>query len=270
MDPRARLDDIRGLLEAGESDEAAGALVSLWGEMADPSGPWRALRASLLARYLARAAASGPDARARIVALRSEVSPPEGPDPGDAATVREWCTLNIVLDQADRTLSWLDRVETDPEAVARLRPLAGFLPYILRQAGRWPDIARWFPDPGRSIRAAYGAARAWLEQHPGAPAAVVSALRAFPRDRAALVYAGLLAAGRDEEAESAAELALSLDEDGRQLRLKLVSTAVEEAGQARERHLLWMASEEDRGEWAMELREKVVAALADGERGRES
>lgn len=261
MDPRASVEEVRAMFDDGRADEAAAALADLWRGMADPAEPWRPMRSSLLAGLLARAAAAGPTSRRSIESLRQESSPPQGPDPGDHIAVREWCTLNIALGQADRTLSWLDRVESDPAAMQLLRPLSGFIPYILRQAGRWADMARWFPNPAGAIRQAYSVAASWLQRLDADSAHLEPTIRAFARDRAALVYASLLAAGRDGDAVAAAELAASLDGEPARLRSVLVTTAVRSATQARPHQLDWLAAAGDRGEQAMELRERITELL---------
>lgn len=262
MDPRERVSHIRSLFDDGNADEATRELVDVWGAMGDPSEPWRPMRSSMLAGLLTRAAAAGPEPRRSVEALRREVAPAHGPDAADHFAVREWCTLNIALGQADRSLSWLDRVESDPAALANLRPLAGFIPYILRQAGRWPDMARWFPDPIGAVRHAYATADSWLRRLDVDSQHLATTIRAFARDRAALVYASLLAAGRDAEALRAAEAAAGLDPEPDRLRTILIATALEQASQARPHQLQWLSAGTDRGERALELHEAVTAALA--------
>jgi hypothetical protein len=261
MEPREKLDQITALFQEGQADRAAADLGDLWREMGDPSGPWRPMRSSFLARLLARAAATGPGPRGIVAAIRDEVSPPQGPDPADHRAVREWCTLNIALNQADRTLSWLDRVESDPAALESLKPLAGFIPYILRQAGRWPDMARWFPSPVGSIRHAYAVADGWLGRLGDDSSRHAQTIRAFARDRAALVYASMLAAGRDADAIAAAEAGCTLDPEPSRLRETMVQVAARDAGQARAHQLVWLDSSGNRGEQVMELRERVVSML---------
>lgn len=265
MDIRLRLATISAHIDEARSDEAAADILSTWEELARMGGAARGLRAGILAGVIRRCVESWPATRQTFADLRDGLSADDGPNTADPHSIRDWTGLNVALGQTDLTLAWLERAAQDPADWEALQPLRGFLAGVLRDAGRWGDVAKWFPDALGAVREAHAATEAFLSRAANAPPQwtdhAARLVRAYFRDRVSMIYAGLLAAGREADAAAAADLACRIDPHPSALRLKLISTAVEEAGQPRMMHLEWLQRATDRGEWALELREKVEAGL---------
>lgn len=257
---------IRGLIEDGLLDAAGDMAASLWDELGASVGMLRSGRSALMAGLLARLARESEEGRRRVSRWRDSAGGAEGPPPGDLDLVRDWAGLNVVLGDSGRTLDWLSRMEGDARSLAALFPLRGLFTQILREAGRWADLAKWFPDPLAAVRGLHGNVQGFLRQAESpalgwSPERAAEVASAYFRDRCATVYTALLAAGRDREAAEVADLSASLDSQPGAMRMSLLAMAVSDAGQAREEHVRWLDESGDRGEMAMELREKVNQRL---------
>lgn len=278
---RRRLREAHALVDAGMTDAAVDATLALWSGLDAATPQLRTSRAAFLAGLISSLVRDSSRARELFAQVRDRAGGPEGPPLGDAATLRDWVGLNVALGQPERILSWLDRIQfedVDPAATespwgegSALTAMRGFFTSVLREAGRWEDIARWFPNPIRALstfhantlawfeRASAGAWAGWFE---GSPREIATA---YFRDRAALVYASLLAAGREDEARDVAKMSASLDRDPVAMRVSLVFLAVAHAGQARPEHLEWLREAPLDDERATDLRAHTARLLGLGE-----
>lgn len=265
-DFRERQIAIRGMIDDGLIDAAADLAQSLWEDLEHAGGMLRAGRSALLAGVLARLSRESDTARSRISRWRDQAGGEEGPPPAALDIVRDWVGLTVVLGEPGRILDWLSRMEREPRYLADLLPLRGLFTQILREAGRWSDLAKWFPDPQSAIRGLHANVQGFLRQAESptmnwSPERAAEVASGYFRDRSATVYAALLAAGRDAEASHVADLAASLDSQPRAMRMALLAMAVSDAAQPREEHLRWLDESGDRGELALELREKIARSL---------
>ncbi len=263
---RERHGAIRGMIDDGLLDAAGDLVESLWEDLGASGGMLRGGRAALLAGLLARLMRESDAMRRRVARWRDSAGGAEGPPPGDLDLVRDWAGLNIVLGDSGRTIEWLLRMESDPRSLAVMFPLRGLFTQILREAGRWADLAKWFPDPVMAVRGLHANVQGFLRQAESpalgwSPQRAAEVAAAYFRDRCATVYAALLAGGRDAEAAQVADFASSLDAQPTAMRMALLAMAVSDAGQARQEHLRWLDESGDRGEMALELREKVERGL---------
>jgi hypothetical protein len=205
-------------LKDGRYDEATRGYVWLWNNIPDFPGAyqmgWMGMRGSVLLRELATLTSQHAPAHADFSAIRdaSAVAAPTFDRTDWFGPRVDWLNLNQVLAERDRTLTWFDGVKADPRYAPVIQHCARLLKEPLQESQRWADLGRLFPDALAKLAEVYELANA------GAPASgeregdEMARLCAEEfRNEAAVLYAGLRAAGRANDAKAVREEALRLD-----------------------------------------------------------
>jgi tetratricopeptide (TPR) repeat protein/thiol-disulfide isomerase/thioredoxin len=192
LEPRYEL--ARAQYQAGRYADAQENFVWVWQNMAKVNSELAGVRLTFLASEICDLLAKYPPARARFSKLRDEAELPH---------LDEWVTLNHILGEDQLTFSWLDKVKNDPSQSAKLKDVAFALEPLLIKAGRFSDAAIFIHDPLLTLTRKYQFAKEVF--HEG------DSSNPFPED-AGRIYACLLAAGRDAEAERVAQESLKLQD----------------------------------------------------------
>jgi hypothetical protein len=256
-----RLSAARGAMDSGLLDKAQKDFLGLWSETvvrdAERSAPERMVLTDAL-QTLAERHAPGREA---IVAERERLDALLKTDAKTFEALDGWIHLNEALREESRTLAWYDRIKDDADSKATLTRMSGLLRGTLARADRWEDVVRVVADPMKTVAATYSildraATPRHLDEQRRNQMREVH-LRSF-REEAAGMYAGLLMAGRDEEATSLAAGATKLD-DTPTTRVMLVAKAVQK-GQPRRAQGALLDEAERAGRNVGELRKKIAAS----------
>ncbi len=265
VDVRARLDLAKGLASAGKPDEATDEYVWLWQNMLKHDQAYYGVRLSFMANDMTLLAARHAGARERFAELRDELGVAMENDKVHREDLVDWVTLNRVLGDAKTTLAWFDRVKEHPRWQPLLKYVERQLQELLIGEGRWADAGLLSSDPIGEIER-HHAILAQMPKHDfpedlpeEARKSAEEAPRRLLQGKAGTLYAALLAAGREDDAERLASRAQEMDRSPAMV-AALVSTALT-ADQPREQQLSWIdrAAKEDVG--LTSLRDKVQAAL---------
>jgi thioredoxin 1 len=265
-DMRARLNLARALVNDGKNEEAADEYVWLWKHMLEEQPSMYGVRLSFMAGDMERLADSDQGARAKFVAVRDETFKRVQGERVAREDLTDWLTLNRILGEQDETLKWFDTVKEEPRWRSMLQGNVGIFDEPLRGAGRWADLGRLYKDPMRDLQFRHQliAMRPPMSLPEGIPEEQRKEIEDMPgnmfRENVSRIYAALLAADREKEAEAFANEARRLDGSAK-LRDALVETALE-AREPREEHLGWTA--EGEGRLDGDLRKRVQAALKKG------
>lgn len=236
MGMQERLQAAQELAQVGEHEKATDEFVWLWHNMVAQEPAMSGVRGSFMASYMTQLAAAFGPARERFAAMRDEAEARLKGEDKTWQDLDDWIVLNEVVGQQDRTLEWFDRLKNDPESRATLDRQSFRLQKLLEERERWADSVIFVRDPGAKLRGAHAQMQMMLRmadspQMEGQRDEVLQTGREMFRDSAGRLYAGLLAAGRDEEAGKVREQAVKLDDSG-PMRAALVKWALK-AGQAR-------------------------------------
>ncbi len=207
----ARYELARAQFQAGRYADAQDNFVWLWQNMSKINPHLGLVRLTMLPQEISDLIAKYPAAKARFGKLRDEV---------ELTNLDDWITLNHALGDDNLSFVWFEKVRNDPAQTAKLKDVAFKLEPLLIKAGRWSDAATFLKDPIAQLRSRYDMSQA-VFKHTGED-------NPFPRE-AGRMYACLLAAGRNEEAEKVAEESLKL-ENTPEVKESLVFTAFD-AGQ---------------------------------------
>jgi thioredoxin 1 len=265
VDVRARMDLARELQQAGKAEEAAEEYVWLWEHMLEHAPAMYGVRLSFMAGDMERLAKGNAGAKKKFTELRDKTGKALDGEKVDQESVSDWVVLNKIIGDSKATLSWYDRVKDQ----ARWRPLVNRVSRDLMELfiaqKRWADVGRMYPDPIRELEKEDEFRKMIPRREPpaGMDEASRKMIEEMPsrmfREKAARLYAGLLAAKRDGDAEKFAARARELD-DSPKMVATLISTALE-AEQARKAHLEWIDAA--KGDAAVAgLKERVEAGLA--------
>jgi thioredoxin 1 len=236
---RARYDLARALARDRRFDEAVEEFVWLWEHMLEHDRATSGVRLSSMVNDMQRLAQRSDAARARFIALRDKTGKLLEGDKVDGSALRDWVALNKVVGDPDATLAWYDRVKDEPRWRPLVERVSRDLTELLTAKKRWADVGRIQHDPLGDLdnliaflailkKQELLVGDAKFEDIPGQMA----------RDHARVVYAGLLASGRDGDAVKLADKARAYDASTRML-AALISTALE-AGQPRAAQLEWL------------------------------
>ena len=266
VDIRARLDLARSLDRAGKLDEAADEYVWLWRNMLKHDQGYYGVRLSFMAGDMERLAARSAVAKKKFTELRDEVTPAIQGAKVDRDDLVDWVTLNKIVGDTDATLAWFEKVKDEPRRRPLLKYVDDDLEELLISKGRWADVGRVYPDPIEALKRQYEFSKTLSADNlpSGISAEQRKYLEDMPkqklRDKAGILYAGTLAAGREDVAQKLAARARELDESPAMI-AALVSTAFK-ADQPRKQHLEWIEAADKQDESLAGLREKVQAALS--------
>lgn len=265
VDIQARLELARSLARTGKYREATDEFLWLWEHMLEHDRSFYGVRLSFMASYMEDLAAKHAGAKRKFTELRDRTAQAIEGEKIDPDDLVDWVTLNEVVGDTEATLTWFDKVK----AQARWRPLvkrvARRLQELLIEGGRWADIGRLYTDPIGEIEREH-ALNAMRPKHD--PPEVLSDeqrkyIEDMPnrmlREKAGIIYAGLLAARREDEAEKFTARARELDESAAMV-AALVSTALK-ADQPRKQHLQWIDAIEKPDEALAKLREQTQRTL---------
>lgn len=234
----------RGAEEAGDAGRAAECFVRVWTMILDrmPGTDWAD---RWMSESMQRLASTSPDSRVKFELVRDKIGSRLGGEKVLASELRGWVICNRVLDESSVTLEWFDRAKRD----RRMRPLLDAVRYeladVLVAAGRWADLAEIALDPMdelESRRRLLAVTDAKYCDDPRHDAIMRVENKAFDSgwtEDMARIYAGLLAARREEQAGAFAAKARDLY-GGPVMNIALVRWAMR-AGEPRQEHAGWMA-----------------------------
>ncbi|MBL8887097.1 MAG: thioredoxin fold domain-containing protein [Phycisphaerales bacterium] len=272
-DMMARLRTVREVAQAGKSEEAAEEYAWLWENMVGIDPHMLGVRGSFMAMDMKALAERSADAKARFTLLREVAAAKRTADPASVEFLDDWIVLNEVIGDDDATLAWFDRVKLgEGESASETKMLGGVsfrIVELLLAKDRLADVVRLYPDPLAEIRSDFELSAEMARRQPALPdfldEATKESVRAQPweqfREKVAVLYAGFLAAGKDEKAAEIMAEARKLYDRPR-LVTGVIGFAVER-GQARRAMNGLLDDAEKAGADVKELRAKLEAALAD-------
>ncbi len=221
-------------LSRGEPGLAAEEYEWLWNNMLEHEPAMVGVRLSFMVNDMQRLAAKDVAAKKRFTVMRDAVEKKADADKDDVAARADWVALNEVLRDDDRTLAWYDRVKDDGDSRPQVERTTYNLQQLFKKHKRWADLGRMSRDPMGDARQA----TMMLSMNMG-EGEEREQMKEFAQNHARSsisdLYAGLLAAGREKDADKVAGVLLKSLDDAASRRA-LVSAALE-AGQAKERHL---------------------------------
>jgi thioredoxin 1 len=235
-DIMARVELARALVQAKEFDEAATELTWLWENAVKVNPAMQGVRIAAIGPLIQDLAAENEPARTTFTKIRDNTETRLKADNKTWEDLIDWLVLNDAVGDPDRTLAWFDRIKGDPESAETLERMGMRLEPMLLQRNRLADAACLWRDPVQHLkqeRAMFAFALKMSDPGSGESEELKQAFR----PPAAMLYAGLLAAGRDKDAERVATEVMKTD-NGPGMKAALVSAALE-ANQPREVHLFW-------------------------------
>ncbi|HRJ50994.1 MAG TPA: hypothetical protein PKU91_10685, partial [Phycisphaerales bacterium] len=175
----------------------------------------------------------------------------------------DWVTLNGVVEEDFKTLEWFDRVKGQPG----WRPILGYVEYpvsqLLIERERWADLGLIFADPVETLKREHLIHREVRQAQEGDAVPVEMRRRRQQqqddrfRTRIGQMYAGLLAAERENDAGKFAVHAREIDPSS-EMTDSLVSWALR-VNKVRPAFAEWLAGRTDPA--GMQLAEQVDAVL---------
>jgi hypothetical protein len=166
----------------------------------------------------------------------------------DPRDVTDWIALNSIVGDQTRTLEWFDKVKTDARWKPLFRLASAELESLLVVEKRWADIPMVHADPKEEIES-FGEMMK-LEERMSAREGIppeqnlemMETMRRVHRDRLARLYAGLLAADREAEANAFAGQAREVDGDKEAGMLIALLEMALQADEARQVHMEWLTA----------------------------
>lgn len=224
-----RMQLARTLVNAEKYDKATEQYLWLWANAAKKEPAMVGVRVSSMANEIAELCERYEPAKVEFVKLR-DAAEERLKQPGKAwDDLQDWLALNSAVGQEHKTLEWFDRVKGDADARSTLERFSSRLEPILEANERWADMGRVITEPLTRLRREWGMV-AMSGQVPNADEALRAQVRKLAierfRGRAATLYAGLILAGRTDEAAAVAAKTVEMD-DTPETRLALVGRAVE-------------------------------------------
>lgn len=250
VDVQAKMDLAQSLMQGRQYEEAADEYVWLWEHMLQHSPSMYGVRLSFMASDMERLARMSAEARDKFVQLRDKAGARLDAEKVDAQDLVDWVVLNNrVLNDFDSTVEWFDRVKDQPRWQPLIQRVSRDLSKMFIQMNRWADAGRLYTDPLGELQSSYDLMTMTSRYAPpeGLTKEQRQELEEMParmfRDGAGELYAGLLAAGREEAAASVAAKAREYDPSA-----ETVSTLIEtalQADQPRAVHQQWIAALQD-------------------------
>jgi len=212
-------------LESGKNEDATDQFIWLWSNSPMGKEEMIKMRRSMLAGLLSRVAGRSAEAKKKISTLR------DGTEKEDRLS---WAILNTVLAEDDRTLSWFDGIADKPAKEKAYGDLKPGLENMLLNRGRFKDVGTFgMQKPLEELD------ELETESKKIADAVKKKFGNKIPPNldfdpfvnNAGVVYACLVAAGRDDEAKQVYDRCLKMrDSDEMKETLK---KAAEEAAKAK-------------------------------------
>ncbi len=239
-DIRARMQYADALRYAGKFEDALAEYRWLWEHMLEHDASMGGVRRSFLAGDIKELIAEHEPAREVFRHLRDQAEARLKKAP-DWDTLLDWLKLNDIIDDPSATMAWVDRMLRDEEGIATLARVVHAIRDTLIEQGRYDALGRLIDNPHEAfehdLALMKGSSRSLIAaamSEETRRATRTTARRLFA-DRAAILHAALLAAGRPDEAWKIFERAL-WEEDSVAMRLALARHA-HAAGVLSERHL---------------------------------
>lgn len=265
VDVRARMELARSLAMDRKYLEAADEYLWLWKNMLEHEPAMYGVRLSFMASDMDGLARKSEEARGKFVALRDETGKRMEGEKVEMEDVADWVVLNNrVLNDADATVKWFERVKDQPKWQPFINRVSFDLTEMFIELGRWADVGRLSIDPLAELQSDWQLLKltSGHELPKGLNKEERKQLEEMPRqmfrEKTGQRYAGLLAAEREELAERLAAKAREHDPSIHMVKT-LVGTALD-AGQARAVHLNWITAAKDTS--LESLGKRVTEALA--------
>jgi thiol-disulfide isomerase/thioredoxin len=226
VDIQVRLEQARNL---GQTDPAAAAhqYQWLWDNMLRHNPAMHTVRLTFMANEMRRLAAKSPPALATFTTLRDAAESKLNIREGRSLAIADWLTLNRVVGDDARSLSWFDGIKLDASRHPDLRANEVDIRRLLEDAGRWADLGRLYAEPTKHAQRVIERAKDTLRY------ARTSDLKEATqhsqestRKALSITYAALLAADRDDEADQVAKTLIEFS-DTPESRRALVSRALQ-------------------------------------------
>lgn len=266
VDVDAKLNLARTLASSGKYIEAADEYVWLWDNMIEHQPSMYGVRLSFMAGDMERVAAKNKDARAKFVALRDKAGKDVDAGKVDRETLVDWVVLNTrVLNEGDKVLAWYDKVKDQPAANSLIERVERDLTELLIAKQRWADIGKLQKDPIAKLEQDHDFLRMTTSRQIGGfDKARKDEMDEYSRDnyreKVSTLYAGLLAAGRDNIASTYQQRARELDKSPK-MTFALVRVALD-AKQSRAEHVTWLQEAAKTDAATADLIKAVQAELA--------
>lgn len=231
VDVQSRLNLARALSQSSPK-EAADEYEWLWDNMVKYQPSMVGVRGSFMVSDMQRLADNNEDAKARFTKMRDGLEAKLKAKDATSETLRDWMDLNNVVGDDDRTVAWYDRVKADPAAKRDIQG-AYRLKQLLRERGRWADLGKITTNPVAEAKQSTMILTVASAREDG-DKGHDEMMKNHARMSVAQLYAGLLAAEREKDADKVAKVLLDKLDDAASRRM-LVQTAIE-AHQPRRRH----------------------------------
>lgn len=259
MSGHERMQLIQKLVQMNKLDEATEQYAELWESSKHEVG-MGGVRGSFLAGDIERLAKRHPPAMKKFRELRDTLERTfEGDTKRDYQQQDDWIVLNEVVGESKRTLEWFDRIKDKPNRDKVLQFGTFRIERLLEENERWADLGRLWEDPIRELKQDFSRLEMSRnmrgEFSPEQKKSIEEAQSRNFREKVGNMYVGLLAAGRDKDAEELAGEAVDLD-DTAAMRIALVNGALK-GGQSRKAQLDLLAAAETKA--AVEKNEREVA-----------
>lgn len=214
---RARARHAGNLLNTGRFDQALVEYDWLWRHLHREAPAMAGVRVSFMAGEMGHLCRQFQPAQAHFEQLRDQTEAIARADTDDSSfeTRLDWMVLNEVVGEADRTLAWFEGVDVHALADSVVSCCIPRLVPLLRRRGRWAEIGQLFRDPLAEVRLNHDMVVQSETQLTHMPAAVRQRtdelMKDLFREQSAVLYRGLCAAGRTEEAAAVQREAIRLD-----------------------------------------------------------
>lgn len=189
----ARYELARAQFASGRYEDATDNFVWVWQNMTRLTPELAGVRLTFLASEISDLIAQYPAARTPFVKLRDEAQ---------TRNLADWVTLNQILGDDRASFDWFDKIKHDPAQSGKLKDVAFKLEPLLISSGRWADAAVFIKEPLVVLKKKFEFAQEMVKE--------TGDVNPFPDD-AGRIYACLLAAGRNSEADKVAAESLKLE-----------------------------------------------------------
>jgi len=248
IDTQARMQVAQSLAQSGQFEKAAEEFVWLWQHMLEHDPAMTGVRLSFMANDMQALAKKSPVAKAKFTELRDQTGELLKKPKVSGTDLSDWLILNTIIEDQKATLDWFDGVKNQAKWTPLLTRQARILTPLLIEQSRWADIALLYPDPIAHIEQEFEFQK-MIPKHEapeGLDEQTRKMIEEMPmssfRKTSANLYASLLTAPREKEANALADRARVLDKSTAMTQA-LISTALN-AGQPRAAQLEWLSSPE--------------------------
>lgn len=266
VDVQELMNAARDLANDGKDTAAADAYVWLWKNMLKHDSAMVGVRGSFMAGEMEQLAADSEAARKKFTTLRDDTEQqlkdnPQRGSPRSFPNLRsDWIQLNAMLNDDDRTLAWFDGSKTMIAKHGAWDSLSVHLQDLLIEHERWADLASMFSDPLKELNEQQQMREMSNRFAEGEHA---DEMRQYHdqslRETAGMLYASMLAAGRDQDAGKTADRAIKLMDTGA-MRVEMVTWALK-AKQPRDAQLEWLKQAGEAGEAVDGITRELKQAL---------